>query len=179
MRERENILALDLASRFGWCEGRTGVTPVSGSVRCAPEGAATPDIFAGYILWLSNQLINRRPDVAVYEAPLATNLFRGKTTVRVTRILFGLAAITEGICFRMGVMILEADIQDVRGHFISNRRLKSAQAKLAVQDRCRLLGYPFADDNAADACALWDYTMAMRNPRHGANANPLFGGVRL
>lgn len=175
MRDVEWVLALDLASRFGWAEGANGHKPICGSKRCAIEGAGTPEIFGNYTKWLSQKLINRTPDVLVYEAPLATNILRGKTNVRTSRILFGLAAITEGIAYRMGVRsIREATVNEVRRHFIGNGNLPGDQAKRAVGVRCRQLGYEIDDHNAGDAAALWDYTCSMRHASHAVKATPLF-----
>ncbi len=175
MRDVEWILALDLASRFGWAEGANGGKPNCGSKRCAIEGAGTPEIFGNYTKWLSQKLIDRTPDVLVYEAPLATIHVRGHTTVKVTRILFGLAAITEGIAYRMGVRsIREASVNEVRKHFIGVGNLPGNEAKRAVGVRCRQLGYEIDDHNAGDAAALWDYTASVRHAGHAVKATPLF-----
>ena len=171
----ETVLALDLATRFGWCEGEVGGKPRFGSVRCAPEGAASPAIFGGYLKWLATRFQAFRPHVVAYEAPLPPSVMRGKTNVNTTRILLGLPAITEAVCDRSGIWkVYEARVDDVRQHFLGARTIRGAEAKRAVAARCRQLGLEPPDDNAADAIALWDYVCALRNPKIAAASTPLF-----
>jgi hypothetical protein len=166
---REIILALDLATRFGWAEGTLGDRPISGSQRCASEGATSAEIFGGFFKWLAERMQAFRPHVLVYEAPLTPSHARGKTNINTSRILLGLPAIAEAVANRCGVPVLEARVDDVRAHYIGERRLRGAEAKKAVILRCRQLGLQPRDDNEADALALLDYVQAIRNPRHAAN----------
>jgi hypothetical protein len=171
----ETVLALDLATRFGWCEGEIGGKPRFGSERCAPSGAASPAVFGGFLKWMGTRMQAFRPNVVAYEAPLAPSLMRGKTTVQTSRILLGLPAITEAVCDRVGIYtVLEARVDDVRQHFLGVRTMRGDEAKRAVMARCRQLGLDPPDDNAADAVALWDYVCAMRNPKLQALRTPLF-----
>jgi len=66
----------------------------------------------------------------------------------------------------------------VRKHFIDSGGLKSKEAKRAVIERCRLLGWPVEDDNAADATACWSYGISLVAPRWAPKATPLFSGAR-
>lgn len=71
-------------------------------------------------------------------------------------------------------------VSTVRKHFIGTGNLKRAEAKLAVIDRCKLLGWPVADgegrdsDDRADANAVWAYGMALRYPAWAPKGTPLF-----
>src|SRR5687767_13400411 len=103
MREQPIILALDLATRFGWCEGQIGGVMSYGSQRCASEGSGPGAIFGGMIKWLVERIQVVRPNIVAFEAPLPPSFNRGKTNVKTTRILMGLAAITEGVCDRSGI----------------------------------------------------------------------------
>lgn len=178
MAERvETILALDLATTTGWCVGQAGGKPTYGSHRIAPQGAGSGEVFGQFLKWLHDMVAVHSPRVIVYEAPLAPSLLRGKTNADTARRLFGLPAITEAIAYRMGVpVILEASVQDVRGHFIGTRNMPGDEAKRAVIARCRQLGYDPQTHDAADALALWDYCAAMRNPKLAALRTPLFEG---
>lgn len=71
-------------------------------------------------------------------------------------------------------------VSTVRKHFVGTGNLKRDEAKRAVMDRCRLLGWPIAngegrdDDNRADANAVWAYSMALTFPTWAPNGTPLF-----
>jgi hypothetical protein len=179
MTERsEVLLALDLATTTGFVAGAIGGTPVHGSKRLASPGASGPEVFGGYIAWLVDMIKVHAPRVVVYEAPLAPSIVKGKTNVNTVRRLMGLAALTEGVAYRMGIYtVLEATVADVRQHFIGRRNLPGDEGKRAVAMRCRQLGYEPTDDNAADALALWDYACAMRNPKLAALSTPMFKGA--
>lgn len=66
-------------------------------------------------------------------------------------------------------------VSTVRRHFIQQGNLKSKDAKQAVMARCRLLGWQFSDDNAADACAVWSWGMSTFYPKWSPRSTPLFG----
>lgn len=175
----QTILAYDLATCTGWCEGVPGGEPRYGSIRFAPAGSSTAAIFGGAIKTFVERLQAFRPRVVVFEAPFAPSVMRGKTNANTARILLGLPAILEGCCYRLGVHDLrEVSVGDVRQHFLGTRKLRSAEAKRAVIERCRALGFSPTDDNAADAIAVWHYASALIDPRSAARSTPLFGDVR-
>lgn len=60
----------------------------------------------------------------------------------------------------------------VRKHFLQHGRPENP--KLAVKNRCKLLGWDFEDDNAADACAVWCYGISLVCPKWSPNGTPLF-----
>lgn len=178
----KRVLALDIATTSGWCIGMPGEKPLLGAQRFAPAGAAHGDIFAAALVWASDFFAVHQPDVLCFEAPLPPSHMRGRTTANVARVLMGLPAVIEAVAkLRQVAIIREADVQDVRGHFIGTRRLKSAQAKAATMQRVRQLGWADPerplDNNAADACALWDYTCAMMFPRQHSAIDPILRGA--
>ena len=65
-------------------------------------------------------------------------------------------------------------VNDVRGHFIGHRTMKSEHAKEETMQRCRALDWPVNDHNAADACALWDYACCLIDPKLGIKRTPMF-----
>lgn len=172
---QRTVLALDLATNTGWAEGEIGALPRFGSTRFAPAGSAPAAIFGGAIQWLGTRLQAFRPHVIAYEAPFAPSVMRGHTNANTARILLGLPAVMEGVSYRMGVHnLMEASVGDVRQHFIGTRRLKSAEAKRAVIQRCRDLALDVQDDNQADAVALWFFITAVLDQRTSARSSPLF-----
>lgn len=74
-----------------------------------------------------------------------------------------------------GASVSEPAISTVRKHFIGQGNLRSQDAKRAVMERCRLLGWPYQDDNQADANAVWAFAMAQRYPSWAPQSTPLFG----
>ena len=68
------------------------------------------------------------------------------------------------------------DVHTVRKCFLGtgNGALKSKEAKAAVMRQCDLLGWRYADDNQADANALWFYAMGKLNPAFAVKSTPLF-----
>lgn len=172
------ILALDLASTVGWARGAPGGKVVSGSVRLAPAGASTAEKSAAMIRWLTPQL-KIRPRLLVIEAPMAPSQMAGKTNAKTARVLLGLPFVVEGVAYLSGVhSIREANVQDVRKHFIGRRTVPNGQAKSVVIAECRRRGYEPADDNEADALALWSYAAAIIAPETGVASTPLFGEAR-
>lgn len=170
------VLCYDLATTTGWCEGVPGGEPRYGSVRFAPAGSSQAAIFAGALQVFTDRLRTFRPRTVVYEAPLAPNVMRGKTNFSTTRILLGLPAILECVCYRLGIWdVREVSVQDVRQHFLGARRPQNP--KRAVIERCRALGYEPQDDNCADAIGIWHFATALIDPRTAARSTPLFGEV--
>jgi len=159
------ILALDLARRFGWAEGRPGETPRFGSDKFAGDGASQEEQFAGAVKWLGTRLLAFKPRIIVYEEPELFRLRSGKATKATIEVLFGLPAVIQGVAYRMGVTtIRKAMANDVRGYFIGTRRLKRAEAKIATVRACKALGWDVRNDDEGDACAIWAYMAAVIEP---------------
>ena len=51
-------------------------------------------------------------------------------------------------------------MQSIRKHFIGRGDLKRDAAKARTMERCQRLGWQIANDNEADACAVWDFARA-------------------
>lgn len=155
----KRILALDLASRSGFAFGEPGAGPVVfGSHRFASPGASHQAIFGKAIDWTTEKISELKPDMVIFEEPL---FFRGrKSRAGNNEILYGLPAIISGVCFNFNVFdVRQARVDDIRMHFIGCKP-KREEAKRRVMQRCRQIGWDVPDDNAGDACALWDYACA-------------------
>lgn len=154
------ILALDIATITGWAIGPINATaPLNGSHRIAAPGADIAYTLVKFERWLLDFLTVKTPSLVVFEAPVPRSAAHGFQTARK---LLGLIAVCELVCFRSGIQCREAAIQTVRKHFCGNGRAD----KEAVQAMCAARGWAFADDNAADALALWSYsaeTLKRRN----------------
>lgn len=89
--------------------------------------------------------------------------------------LMQLTGAIRAAAHRAGCSVQMCAISSVRKHFIGRGNMKSAEAKAAVQDRCRLLNWDYGDSNdRSDANAVWAYAMSRRYPEWAPKATPLF-----
>jgi len=170
------ILALDLARQMGWAEGipGSGERPICGTERLAPTGAEPAAVFGGMIEFIARRLQTVRYRMVIYEAPFDPRVMGFKTNVNTARMLLGLPAIVEGVCYQMGLFDLrEASVNDVR-QFLLGYRPRKDEGKRAVIQHLRMLGHEPADDNAADALALWLYAASILDGRVGVKTTRLF-----
>lgn len=170
------ILCLDLASKTGWAFGALGETPTHGSFQLARPGAEPSAKFRALREWLLAFLHDHRDiERVVFEAPPAANTLGGRTNISTLRMLYGFPAIIEELLHNHPtVTVREADVGDVRRHFIGRRNYRSAEAKALTIAKCRQLGMNPVDDNAADAIALHHYVCALRLPAMAIKTSPLF-----
>lgn len=170
------LLALDLASTVGLAEGVPGLMPRVWTWRLGDPGASQAHRFAELLKRMSDHLAVNKPDAIWIEAPLPPSaLATMGSTPHTAMLLLGLPAIVHAVAYLRGVYRVRlANVQDVRKHFCGQRRFSKGQAKGAVMDRCRVLGWRVANDHEADACALWSYACGQSNPRLAAALDPLF-----
>ena len=170
-----SVMFLDLARQTGWCEGRPGERPISGTHKLAPEGSESPAIMGGMIQFLGQRLMAFKPKTLVYEAPFDPRHMK-KININTIRILWGLPGVVEGVAYRCGVYdVREANVNDIR-RFLIGRTPKRDEAKQAVIDHLRALGHDPKDDNEADAIAGWYYACSIIDRRTGARSTQLFAG---
>jgi hypothetical protein len=170
------ILALDAATTTGWCRGEVGKTPTFGSEKLGTGKHNDFQIFGRAIDWLVAHLEqNAPPDSLVIENMLPPQAMKNHTSREVRDRLGGLHGIFKGVAYRYGIAeIACVNVGDVRAHFIGDRSARRIVAKHNTMVRCRLLGWDVQDDNAADACALWDYACCLIDPKLGIRRSPLF-----
>jgi hypothetical protein len=168
------VLALDLASTSGWAYGEPGATPEHGSIRFASKGASHEAIFAKAAGWMVGMIDAYHPELIVWEAPLPTSFSRGSTNTDTTSLLFGLPAVVGAAAYCCKVFdVRKAETRAVRQHFIGQNP-KRAKAKPMVMRQCRAMGWEVADDNEADALAVWHYMCALIEPKLAIAPTPLF-----
>lgn len=173
------VLALDLATRAGFAFGAPGKYPISGSMRFAAPGATHEAIFASAMRWITALIKKFKPDVVVWEAPLATSFKKGGTNINTTTILYGLPAIIGCVAYLLGIYdIRRAETRKVRMHFIGANP-KRVIAKKKTMEQCGVLGWPVEDDNEADALAVWCYVTALIDPAKAVFPTSLFPATEL
>lgn len=174
-------LVLDLATQLGFCFGdETGVIE-HGSHKLPSTGNDIGAFLDAYRLWLGAYVTLMHPvDEIVFEMPI---LGQGMA-LPVLRKLYSLCGLTELIALRHKIPSREANLLDIRRHFIgSHRAPKDVQCKPGCKAKscgrcrhlrrmwlkettismCRARGFRPADDNAADALALFSYVQFTRN----------------
>ena len=160
LRPDQTILALDLATRFGWAEGTLEGPPRYGSERFAPAGADRAAVLGKAIVHFQRRFMAFKPAVVVFEAPLPPSFMRGHTNFSTSRTLLGLPAIIEGLCSINGIYrVREAKVSDIRRFFIGGNP-RGEEGKKQTIEKLVGMGYAPQDDNAADALALWHYACA-------------------
>lgn len=179
------VLALDLAGVTGVAVGSPGGQPAAWSVDLGK--ARSEDFRFSQALVLTQKLIQtHKPDLIAIEAPVG-----GPKT---SHFLVGLVACVRGCAFNHRVKIESFNIASIRKHFVGGHITSSAYkhldpkkrkgaareaGKSLVMQKCRLLGWEAEDDNAADACALWDAACSQLSRSHQISTiGGLFAGVR-
>ena len=150
------ILALDLATRFGWCVGELDSGgPDFGAERFAPEGASSSAVFAGAFKWTAETIQARNVNRVVIEAPLDPRHLGPKTTRDTGLRLIGLPAVVEAACYLCGIRSIHEIRADAVRFKLLGKRVKKAEAKGLVIDGVQARGFDCSDPDAADALALW------------------------
>jgi len=158
------IVALDIATNTGIAVGEPGSVPLLWSENLGKQ--ASEEARFSKALWLTNRLVKEHePEFLAVEAAIG-----GRDA---SHYLIGLLACVRGCAHNRGVPVKVYHRSSILKHFVGKALtsrdfpgLNKARAKAAIKqtvvDRCRLLGWEVADDDAADAGALWDYACALR-----------------
>jgi len=169
-----DILALDIATVTGWARGRVGEEPRCGSIRFSTKGASQLAICGRALDWMIQTLKPPLPDVVAIEGLLPPHTIKKQSNVD-HDLLAQLHGIVLGVCFMRGIYKVNRHaLPSIRAHFINGPCAKG-QAKRMVIERCRWLGWlEAADDDAADALAVWSYQAALIDPEQTIRISPLF-----
>lgn len=174
-----DLLALDIATTCGFARGPIGHDgPRCGSIRFGKAGASQLAICGHALEWAIDILKPPLPDIVAIEDLLPPHVTRGKSNVD-HDLLAHLHGVILGVCFMRGVYkVHKYSVNTIRRHFIDLSSCAKGEAKLMVQRRCKSLGWlEEADDDAADACAVWDYQCSLIDPLASIKRKPLFRGV--
>jgi Holliday junction resolvasome RuvABC endonuclease subunit len=173
------ILAFDIATTTGWAVGEVGCdAPRCGSIRFGKAGASQLAICGHALEWAIDTIKAPLPDIVAIEDLLPPHVTRGKSNVD-HDLLAHLHGVILGVCFLRGVFkVNKYPVMTIRRHFIDLGSCRKGESKTMVQRRCKALGWlEEADDDAADACAVWDYQCSLIDPLVSIKRKPLFRGV--
>lgn len=151
------ILAFDLATATGVAFGQPGQVPTCFSERLGGAGADQAIRFAQALHMTQRLIKGYAPDVIALEAPLAAG---GGGAQSRAELAMGIRGCVIGMARHLRVPTVQFAVPTIRKHFVGHGRLKRTEAKRATIKRCSQLGWSVANDNEADAAALWDLTCA-------------------
>lgn len=160
--DKPAILAMDIATRTGWCYGRLDSgQPDYGSFRVAAEGAKSDDAFAGAFRWVANFMGEHEVNRFVIEATLDPRHLGDKTTRETGIRLIGLAASCRAAARLCGCHTFVEHRADKVRFSILGKRVKKADGKEPILWAVKARGFDCGDDDdAADAVAVWLYDCA-------------------
>lgn len=157
------ILALDLSTKSGWAFGGPDDKPKHGVWELGHDGNHGR-YFSCLAGMLEDAIAVHAPDLVVFEAPLphASEKFRTSSVASV-RVLIGLCAVTEMICFEKAVRCEEAGVREARQLVMGSQPTKGSP-KEGVMQFCKMMGWNPATDDAGDALILWQYRHLLNQP---------------
>lgn len=156
------VLGLDLARQTGWAAGAPCQPPAYGTIRL--EGGLSD---GARFMQLGRRIVELIDRFGVREIVIEAPFVGRQSTASALMPLFGYRATAMIAAASKGIdMAAPVTPATVRKHFIGHGGLKRAAAKPAVIDKCRWRGWSPANEDEADALALWDYRCAVRDPQH-------------
>lgn len=155
---------MDLSTNSGWAVGRDGgERPAFGTWHLGRMSSGLGRIFSCLAASLAVAILTHSPDAVIFEAPLPQ---QKRDTQQIARLLVGLAAVAEMICFEHQIPCTEALPHEVRKLVFGTANIR----KEGVISWCQSRGWDTADDNQADALALLHYRHILGRMRIMAGA---------
>ena len=161
------ILALDNATRLGFCQGVIGASPTWGAHDFG-RNRSNGEVLSAFRTWLCRKVDEIQPTVVVFESPYMpgpNSRFSAPANALTIRRLFAFAGFTEAVCVERRVRCYEARPSEITRAFLGGPAPRQrAEKKAATVKMARLLGYAVADDDEADAVALWCFAESVFAP---------------
>lgn len=162
MPDAPNILALDIASTTGVCEGRVGFAPRFYTMQFARRGDEHEDAFERALRWIAERLRVDKPDAIFVEAPINPAAFMGRVDPETGRLglstnpdttirLMGLWAVLAAAAKVKGVRYRRVNVNSARKAFIGAGNLKGAEAKRRCFEMCKTIGWAPENRDESDA----------------------------
>lgn len=174
-------LVLDLSTHTGFAVGDEAGVQDHGSFTLPSTGSDIGTFLSHYRAWLTKAVDAWAPGEIIFEMPILDT----GMSLPILRKLYGLCCMTELIAKDCGIKCGEANLIDIRRHFIGACRAprdvtcttgcKRKQCgkckaerrkwmKESIVTMCRKRGFRPADDNDGDALALFSFVMSTRVP---------------
>jgi Holliday junction resolvasome RuvABC endonuclease subunit len=144
------LLALDLSTHVGWAFfAHRAAKPLLGTWH-APERANRDDfgpMFVAFERWLGHMLIEHRPHVLAFEAPILPRDLRRAHAIRMS---YGFACMTERTATVARLRCVECHPSTVKVALAGNGRAKKPAMIAAAVRR----DFAVATEHEADACGV-------------------------
>lgn len=163
------VLALDLSTAgTGWALHEPGMERPFFGTFALP---ANPDQVGKPMEHLRQKLAEKHEtyglDHIVFEEQHLGSAFDKKKqkqrpiSPRTLKRIYALAGMVEWFAFRLDVICFSVPIGTWRKHFIGRGDYGGDEAKQRAVDQCRLYGWHVPDHNAAEACGILDFYLAL------------------
>jgi hypothetical protein len=159
--------ALDLAKQSGVCWGEPNGRPSFETWHLGGQALERGQRGAALMTKLVSWIAYAKPDLVFIEAPISAvaGVARG-TSIDTSIALQGFILIAETVCYTRKIPTKLIERQDALYHFTGRARYKvKGQAKKACMARCCQLRWQPANEDEADAGAMWHYGCAKEDPR--------------
>lgn len=167
------LLSCDVNSnRTGYMFGGPSDGAPRGGVWKMPGGDDLPRACAALYNSISELSKLIHPKIVVIEAPLQMG-HRSARTALVLISLYGAACAAGN---NAGARVIPANVATWRKHFVNQGFPDNA--KDAVAERCRILGWSVDNHDEADAAGIWSWGMATNFPKWSPKSTPLFSEGR-
>lgn len=154
-------MGIDPATVLGWCLGEAGAIPRSGAVRLRKPSQPRDVAAFNALCFLRDTWVLDKPDLVCVEHFMNPAAQKSADAIILQIEVYG---VIVAMCQAYGIRYEAPERSTVLKHFIGvGRTGDRAETKRAVVQRAVMLGYMpkgAADDDRADACALFDYAAA-------------------
>lgn len=147
------IVALDLATTVGVAVGDTDANPRAHTVSVGAGGSQASKFVQ--MRQITTRLIrDHSPDVIALEEAIITGPAGYRTRLETA---LGLRTAVLIAAYATNTRVVEYSVTSIRAHFAGKGAAKKGQGKILTMDRCKRLGWPFENEDEADAYAVWAY----------------------
>lgn len=178
------VLALDLATVTGVCEGRAGEIPRFYSQRFGKDGDEHEDAFERGLRWIVERFKVGGVDAVFIEAAINPGAFvgeydkeRGKvkmtTNPETTIRLMGLWAIMAAAARVKRIRYRRVHVQTARKAFIGHGNLRGPEAKRRCFEMSKLLGWAPNTRDESDAACIWTFGVTQMAPNLAPIITPM------
>lgn len=176
------ILALDIATATGCCDGSVGEEARVWSWFLRDGGEGRPERFLHLAKLLRKYFQTQPCSAVVYELPMPIGMIANKKDKRVmmseANVAFarGAIGVVEMTCAEFDKPVEGVSVMDARQSVLGWRinRDKSIATKNRVQRDVRLLGIKAESDNESDSYVIWQFCCNKLNPKLAIEQTPLF-----
>lgn len=180
--EKTIILAVDIATATGCCDGQVGGNPRVWSWYLRDGGETRPDRFLHMARLLRNYFKTQPCSAVVYELPMPLGMIANKKDKRImmseANVAFarGAIGVVEMTCAEFNKPVEGVAVMDARQSVLGWRtnRDKSIKTKDRVERDVASLGIKAESDNECDAYVIWQYCCNRLDSKLAVSQTPLF-----